>query len=451
MAIDPQLIEKTLATPYGEHACKIIETLTDAGHDAWWVGGGVRDLLMGKIPNDIDIATDALPKEIQKLFPRVDMASAALGSVRVPMGRDSFEVTTFREDDEASDGRHPESVKFGNREQDAKRRDLTINAIYYNPLSRELYDPFGGEADVQEKLIEFIGDPATRIKHDALRIFRAVRFRAAIDGQYHPETYAALREQASLVEILSGQRQLEELEKLLKGPHPERGLEDQWELGILQYFLPELHKCKGMPQPAQYHREGDVWDHLMQCVASLREDDGPDVRLAALLHDIGKAETFSQAERIRFDHHATVSAEIAGQILARLQCPAKRREKIQWIIGHHMMMATFFAIDDERKAHWYFHPWFRELLALFWLDIAGTTPSDFTMYDKIVNDYNHFLDAHPRPVKPLLSGDEVMDLLDIQPGARVGELLKHLHDAQVRGEVETKMEARDFLKLMRRS
>ncbi len=451
MPIDRKLLDQTLATPYGEHAYKIVGTLTDAGHDTWWVGGGVRDLLMGKIPQDIDIATAALPEQIGALFPRVDMASAALGSVRVPMARDSFEVTTFREDDEASDGRHPESVRFGNREQDAERRDLTINAIYYHPIARELYDPFGGEADVQEKLIEFIGNPATRIKHDALRILRAVRFRAAIDGQYHPETYAALREQASLIEILSGQRKLEELEKLLKGPHPERGLEDQWELGILQYFLPELHKCKGMPQPAQYHHEGDVWDHLMRCVASFREEDGPDVRLAALFHDIGKAETFSQAERIRFDHHATVSADIAGKILARLQCSAKRSEKIQWIIGHHMMMSTFFEIDDERKAHWYFHPWFQELLAIFWLDIAGTAPSDFTLYDKIVTDYNHFLDAHPRPVKPLLTGEEVMNVLDILPGAKVGEILKQLHDAQVRGEVSKKQEARDFLRHLRKN
>ncbi len=443
--INPTIIDQTLATPYGERAYKTVETLSDAGYDTWWVGGGVRDLLLGKIPKDIDIATEALPEQIDKLFPRVDMSPASLGSVRIPMGSDLFEVTTFREEDEASDGRHPESVMFGKREQDAKRRDLTINALYYHPISRELYDPFNGEADVKEKLIRFIGDPAIRIKHDALRILRAVRFRALLDGQYHPGTYAALHEQGSLVEILSGQRKLEELAKLLKGPRPQRGLEDLWELGVLPYFLPELYKCKGMPQPIEFHQEGDVWNHLMQCLASFREDDGIDVRLAALFHDIGKADTFALKERIRFDHHATVSADLTDAILTRLQCPTKRRDKITWLIKHHMMMGTFFEIDDERKAHWYFHPWFQELLAVFWLDIAGTTPSNFKMYDDIVTDYNHFLDAHPRPQKPLLTGEEVMEILNIQPGAKVGELLKNLHDAQIKGKVTSKNEARDFL------
>jgi poly(A) polymerase len=321
--------------------------------------------------------------------------------------------------------------------------------MYFHPISRELYDPFNGEADVKERLIRFVGDPAERIKHDALRIMRAVRFRAKIEGQYHPDTYEALREHAPLVENLSGIRKLEELEKLLLTPHAERGLEDLWELSILKYVVPELYKCKGIPQPADYHHEGDVWDHTLQCVKSFTDEHLLDVRLAALFHDSGKAETFSLEERIRFDHHATISAEIAEKALGRLGISNKRKEKISWLIKHHMMMGSFVGTEnpmpDERKAHWYFHQWFPELLQVFWLDIAGTTPSNYDLYNSIVKDYEKFLDSHPRPVKPFLDGKAIMEATGLKPSARIGEILDELHDAQVRKDVTTKKEALEFV------
>ncbi len=447
MPITSTIINQTLATPTGERAYKIVEQLSDAGYDAWWVGGGVRDMLQGQIPHDIDIATSALPKQICELFHRAWDESAGLGSVRIALGNEEFEVTTFREDDEASDGRHPEAVVFGNREQDAKRRDFTVNAIYWHPISRELFDPFAGEADVKERLIRFIGEPAIRIKHDALRLLRAVRFRAVLNGQYHPDTYKALQEQAPLVDALSGERVRRELEKMLAGPHPDRAFEDMWELQIMNRILPELHVCKGVPQPADYHHEGDVWDHTMHCLKHLRPEDGPDVRLAILFHDCGKAETFSLKERIRFDHHATVSADKASKALDRLQTAASRRKKIDWLVRHHMSM-TFLEMPEERKGHWYFHPWFPELLHVFYLDIAGTDPSDYSLYEKIVADYHAFLDRHPRPEKPLLSGEEVMDILELPPGEAVGRILKELHDAQVTGKIQKKAEAREFIKTL---
>ncbi len=444
-------IERLLGTPYGEAAYKLVERLTDAGFDTWWVGGATRDLALGQIPTDIDIGTAALPEDIKRVFPKATEDVKGLGSLRVTEASHEFEVTTFREDDEASDGRHPESIVFSTREKDAKRRDFTINAIYYHPISRQTFDPTDGLNDAEEKLVRFIGEPAIRIKHDALRILRAVRLRAIIDGQYHPETYAALREQASLAGTLSGTRQLEEAEKILACPRPARALEDLWELGILSYIAPELHKCKGIAQPADYHHEGDVWDHLLQCTSSFRPDDSADVRLAALFHDIGKAETFSLQERIRFDHHASISADITSAILKRWQVPKKRIEKIDWIIRHHMTMGTFKDLSEERKAHWYFHPWFSELLGVFWLDIAGTDPADFSYYDAILKDYHQFLDTHPRPPKPLLTGDHVMKLLGIKPGEEVGSALKALNDAQVQKTVTTKKEAEQFILKLKRA
>lgn len=438
-------IDRLLSTPYGEAAYAVVDRLTEAGFEAWWVGGGTRDLALGNTPKDIDIATIATPEKMKGVFADAKQDPLSLGSMRVKQGKFVFEVTTFREESDASNARHPENVTFSTRDKDVARRDFTVNAIYYQPVSCETFDPTEGLKDIQEKLVRFIGDPSTRMKHDALRMLRAVRLRAMMDGQYHPDTYEALRENAALITGLSGSRQLEELEKMLAGPKPSRALEDLWELGILEKMASELYACKGVAQPADYHHEGDVWNHTLQCTDAFRPDDEADVRLAALFHDIGKAETFAIKERIRFDHHASVSADIASNILRRWQAPRKRIEKIDWLIRHHMTMGTFADLSDERKAHWYFHPWFADLLRVFWLDIAGTTPSEFGMYDAIVSDYNAFLDSHPRPPKQLLTGADVMDILGIRPGEEVGEILKKLHDAQVKKDVTTKAEAKEFV------
>jgi poly(A) polymerase len=360
----------------------------------------------------------------------------------------NMEVTTFREDDEASDGRHPESVVFGKRAQDAKRRDITVNALYWHPISRELYDPFDGEADLRERLIRFIGDPGIRIKHDALRLLRVIRFRALLDGQYHPETYRALGEHAEDIEVLSGHRCLTELQKMLLGPHPDRAFEDLWETRILGFLIPELYACKGVAQPKDFHHEGDVWDHTMMALRAFLPEHGPDVRFATLFHDCGKATTFGTKERIRFDEHAPVSADLTDNILERLQATAHRRRKIHWLIEHHMMMGFFTGMPPERKVHWYYHPWFHELLELLWLDIAGTDPRDYSLYGEILQDYHRFLDEHPRPVKQLISGEEIMEILGLVPGERVGEIIRLLHEAQVRGEVTRKSEAREFIRKM---
>ena len=445
MPIPVDIIDRTFQGKRGQRALEVCEILKHAGHDALWVGGAIRDMILRHLPEDIDIATSATPEEIIALFPKCDEVGKAFGSVVVSQKGMTYEVTTFREDDMASDGRHPESVRFGSRERDASRRDFTVNAIYWDPQSGTLFDPYGGEQDLSERLIRFIGDPETRIRHDALRMLRAVRFRSRINGQYHPETFAALRLLAPLSSELSGTRIAEEMERMLLGPHSELALEDLWETGILQATVPELAACKGVAQPADYHHEGDVWNHTLQCVSSFTDDHGRDVRWATIFHDVGKAKTFSIRERIRFDHHAEVSADIIRTVLRRLQFPMARIEKIAWIAGHHMMMGSFGDMPTERKAHWYYHPWFLELLQVMWLDIAGTSPADFALYEEIVADYNHFLDEHPRPQKPLLSGDAIMEILGIGPGEAVGKAVKALADAQVRKEVTTRTEAKAFL------
>ena len=450
MPISPDIIDRTLTSRPGERALQISEMLMHAGYETWWVGGGVRDMLRDQIPEDIDIATAALPDDVIRLFPKCDEIGKRFGSIVVSHRGATFEVTTFREDDIASDGRHPEAVRFGTLAGDALRRDFTVNAMYWNPVDGRIFDPCEGQKDLAERLIRFIGDPETRIRHDALRMLRAVRFRALIDGQYHPETYAALRSLAPIAEVLSGSRIVTEMEKMLLGPHPDKTLEDLWETGILHATIPELAACKGIAQPADYHHEGDVWNHTLQCAASFTEDHQADTRWAAVFHDIGKTKTFSISDRIHFDHHAEVSAEIIRTVFKRLQFPKARIDKIAWIADHHMMMGSFATMTPDRKAHWYFHPWFIELLQVMWLDIAGTSPADFALYEEIVADYNHFLDSHPRPLKALLTGEDIMEILGIGPGEEVGKAVKSLNDAQVRGDISTKKEAKEFLRRLPR-
>ncbi|MDP7069028.1 MAG: CCA tRNA nucleotidyltransferase [Candidatus Peribacteraceae bacterium] len=447
MAIAQDIIDRTLSSVQGTQGYNVCSLLLDAGFEAWWVGGCVRDMLRGLIPEDIDIATSARPEDIIKLFAKHDDTAAALGAVVVSLEGQTLEITTFRHEHELSDGRFPESVEFSNKESDVARRDITINAIYFNPISSELSDPFGGEKDLAESLVTFIGNPEVRIGHDALRILRVIRFRALINGQYHPDTYKGLQSECKSVEVLSGTRRLRELEKMLMGPHPEIAFEDLWETGVIEYLIPELHACKGVAQPSSAHEEGDVWDHTMQVISSFTDDHKADARWAALLHDIGKPATFAiDEERIKFNEHASRGADIAKVLLDRLQFSSERRDKICWIIEHHMMMGTFSEIDDVRKAHWYYHPWFIELLQVFWLDVAGTTPSNFDLYESIIKDYNKFLDANPAPKKPLLSGEDIMKALGIEQGEGVGRALKALHEAQVEKQISTKQEALEFLK-----
>jgi len=444
--IAKDIISRTLATKQGEQAFRLVETLSEAGHDAWWVGGCVRDMLLGRLPEDIDIATSALPGQVTTLFKKTDASAAKFGAVLVSLGGEVFEVTTFREDDSASDGRHPESVRFGTIEKDARRRDFTVNAMYWHPISRELFDPYQGQIDLRERLVRFIGDPEERIRHDALRLLRAVRFRALLNGQYHPQTFEALHKRSKDIQVLSGTRRFAELQRMLLGPHPEIAFEDLWETDVIEYLLPELHACKGVAQPSVPHGGNDVWTHTMNVIASFTADHGEDVRWAALFHDIGKPPSFSiEEDRIHFNEHASVGAVMTRQALDRLQCPGSRRDKIAWLVEHHMMMGTFGKLNDERKAHWYYHPWFVELLQLFWLDVAGTHDRDFAFYESIVADYTTFLDEHPRPPKPILSGAEAMEQLGIGPGEDLGRLLKQLYDAQLAGTLKTRREALDFL------
>lgn len=447
MQTNHTFLDTFLNTPLGTAAYNVCSIIQNQGYECYWVGGSVRDILLERPVTDIDIATNALPEQIATLFTNTTLENSTLGAVIIEKNGFSFEVTTFRKESNTTTGRTPTNIEFTNRTEDALRRDFTINALYFDPITQKILDDVQGLVDIHEKIVRFIGDATERIVHDPLRSLRAIRLRNAITGQYHPATYHAIHANAVLTSNLSGMRVQQELEKMLLGPNPSQCLEDAWETDILEHIIPELSNCKGVAQPSMYHAEGDVWEHTLQTVQSSRNEDDIDVRIAALFHDIGKATTFSiEADRIHFNNHASVSAATTEQILNRLQYPAKRIQKICWLIEHHMMMSQLLELTQERKRHWYFHEWFTELLQLFWLDIAGTSPSNFTLYDEIIADYTKFLDAHPAPKKPLLTGEEIIEILQIEPGPIVGEILTKLANARINNLVNYKAEAIEFVK-----
>ena len=430
-------------------AIAIVKTLQDAGHKAYFAGGSVRDMLLKKEAKDYDIATSALPDEIEKLFAETYAVGKNFGVIHVVENSHQFEIATFRSDSGTSDGRRPDAVIFTHAEEDAKRRDFTINGLFYDPVADEIHDFVGGRDDLTNKLIRFIGDPHERILEDHLRIIRAVRFKNTLGFGYHPDTYAALKKHAQLADKVSWERVRDELNKIILSRSAPVAFEDMQDTGILPYVLPELEACKGVAQPMQFHQEGDVWTHLMDALSALPEEASLLAHWAVIFHDIGKPETFKIAERIRFDEHSERSAEIAERIMRRLHFSRQDIEHVSWAVRHHFMMEQLLDMPLGRQRHWFLDPRFPTLLLLFYADAAGTTPADLSLYNKVKVAYEECLRHFPERPKPLLTGEDVMQTLGLKAGPEVGKILDGLMEKQLSHEIKSREEALKWLLTLR--
>lgn len=438
----------------------IIKVLKKAGHEAYWAGGCVRDMLLGIKPKDFDIVTSAKPEEIEKLLEHTIPVGKKFGVILAVKGGHTFEVATFRSDAGYSDGRRPDAVQFTNAQEDAKRRDFTINALFYDPIKDRIFDYVGGQKDMQDRLIRFIGKPDDRIREDHLRILRAVRFKNSYDMQYHPETYLAIKKHVKLTKKIARERIADELNKMIIGKNAGRAFEELFEIGALEIIMPELCRLKGLAQPLQYHQEGDVWDHSLRALDSLTQEEGdpnplpekePSLALkwATLFHDIGKYETFSQDnERIRYNHHAETGADTSRKILKRLCFPAQIIDRVDWLVRHHMMVVPLLEMPDARRRHWFLQPGFEELLEVYHADARGIKPMDLSAYEKIKKLYHHEIAVLKLMPKQLISGKDVMKILNMKEGKRVGEILAEIREKQLAGELKNAANVRKFLKKM---
>jgi len=437
-------------------AIKIVKTFQDAGYEAYFAGGSVRDLLMGQAPKDYDIATSAKPDEIEKI-----VVGMHIEAKTVPIGKQfgvilgivhghPFEIATFRSDSSYSDGRRPDAVLFTSAKEDAVRRDFTINGLFYDPIKKKVIDYVNGQDDIKNKIIRFIGEPHERVKEDHLRILRAVRFSNNLGFKYDPETEEAVKELSHLVNDISKERVADELNKMIVHPRRAHSFRELEKFGILKYIMPEAMAEKGVQQPFKFHQEGDVLTHTFKSLHEIPEGwASVELGWAVFLHDIGKPATFElKPDRIHFNGHAALSAQIARKILARLKFSRAQITKISWLINHHMTVGYIPKMKRVHQVNLFLHPWFEQLMRLHWCDESGSFPADLSLYEKNMKLYTDFkneklLEDH---FKPKLNGDEIMKTTGLKPGPRIQELLHALREAQIEGDVKTKKEAEKFIK-----
>jgi poly(A) polymerase len=429
-------------------ATKLVRRLRESGFIAYFAGGCVRDALLRKQPKDIDIATDAEPDEVQKLFARTVAVGAKFGVVRVLEAGLDFEVATFRSDGVYLDGRRPVSVTFSSPEEDAKRRDFTINGMFYDPVTDQVVDFVGGKSDLEHRLVRAIGDPTERFSEDHLRLLRAVRFAAALDFGIEPATWKAVTEKANHIRTVSQERIRDELMKIMADPHRVRGLDLLDQSGLLKNILPEVSRMHDCEQPPQFHPEGDVYVHTRLMLSLLPADVSPSLALSVLLHDIGKPVTYSFDEidqRIRFNGHDQVGADMAAEILSRFRFSNEEIATVVEAIRNHMVFKDTPNMRPARLRRFMGRQNFPLELELHRVDCLGSH-GDLQTYDLLINKQKEF-ENEPIIPPPLVTGRDLI-ALGLKPGPRFGEILEAVQTAQLDGEIKDRAGALRLLQTL---
>ena len=430
-----------------ELANSICDTLIREGHQAFLVGGGVRDLLLGRQPADYDIATDARPDRVISLFPESVAVGAQFGVIIVPRDAHHVEVATFRSDIGSADGRHPQSVVFtSSPEQDVQRRDFTINGLLMRHDTGRVLDFVAGQTDLRAGIIRAIGEPARRFAEDKLRMLRAVRFSARFGFRIEAQTFAAIRWQAHEIGQVSAERIREELTKLLSEGAARRGLELLDKSGLLKHILPEVAAMQGVEQPPQYHPEGDVWTHTLLMLEGMPAGSSATLAWGVLLHDVGKPATFrpisETGDRIRFNGHVDVGVRMSEAILERLRFSNQDSDQILALIANHMRFKDVSRMRTSTLKRFIRLPRFDEHLALHRLDCLSSH-RHLDAYDFVRRTLEQTPAEEIRPAK-LLTGNDLQSL-GYQPGPLFGKILRSLEDAQLEGLVRSREEAIAFV------
>lgn len=429
-------------------AVHIVSKLKEAGHEAYLVGGCVRDILRNVEPLDYDIVTSARPDEVCVLFSHTVPVGVRFGVVLVIERGCRYEVATFRTEGEYEDGRRPTHVAFVGVAEDVVRRDFTINALLMNPETGKVIDYVDGRKDIEDRIVRTIGDPEKRFSEDYLRMLRAIRFSANLGYSIDTETLDAISRHASAIRRISAERIRDELTKILTHGNPRRGMEILAQTGLLKEILPEADALRGVGQPPQYHPEGDVWEHVLRMLALFSENTkmAGNSRLAwgILMHDIGKASTCSEdASGIHFYGHVREGEKIAGEIMRRLRFSGEDAETIISLIHCHMLFINIKEMRPHRLKRFLRMPDFALHLELHRLDCLGShgvlDNYEFCRYklDEIAEE-----EFYP---PPLLSGRDLIDM-GLAPGPLFGEILRAVEDAQLDGHITTYEEARGMVK-----
>jgi poly(A) polymerase len=439
-------------------AREIVVALRAAGHQAYFAGGCVRDLLLGVEPKDFDVATSATPDIVMGMFAKTYSVGAHFGVVLVcTVDDDSLEiateVATFRHDGAYSDGRRPDAVRFStDPREDVLRRDFTINGMLLDPAVFEdtgdaaaaALDYVNGREDLRAKILRAIGDPMLRFAEDKLRMLRGVRFAARLGLEIEPRTMAAIRAAASEIGQVSLERIRDELTLMLTEGHAQRAFELLDESRLLAYVLPELLRMKGVEQPPQFHPEGDVWVHTLLLLEKLAPGVSPTLAWGALLHDIGKPATFrppdpkKPGDRIRFDGHVEVGVRMTEEMLGRLRFSNDDTAQIVALVKNHMRFGDILQMRESTLKRFLRLPKFEEHLALHWMD-ASSAHGDLRLYEFAKQRYEATPVETVRP-KLLVTGKDLI-AAGYRPGTEFKTMLEAAEDAQLEGSVTTTEDA----------
>ena len=426
-------------------ARKIAERLRDRGHIAYFAGGCVRDMVRGLTPKDYDIATDARPENVQALFPRTYAVGAHFGVIIVLEDGFQFEVATFRSDEAYIDGRHPSAVQFSSPEEDARRRDFTINGMFLDPASNKVIDLVGGQADIGAKLVRAIGEPGQRLAEDRLRMLRAVRFATALDYQIDERTWDALVASASSINQISAERIRDEVVRIFLSSNRVRG----WDLldasGLMSAILPELQAMKGVLQPEQFHPEGDVFVHTRLMLSLLRETVSIPLVFAVLFHDVAKPVTarVDETGRIRFNEHDRIGAEMTEAIMRRLRFSGAEIEATVEMVRQHMVFKDTPKMRIAKLKRFMARPTFDEELELHRVDCQSSHRM-LDNYEFLLRKRDEFANEPIIP-PPLVRGDDLI-AFGLKPGPKFGEILEAVETRQLEGKLRTRDEALNWVK-----
>ncbi len=426
------------ADPKRQAATEIVRKLRTKKFQAYLVGGCVRDLVMGREPKDYDVATDATPEQVVKIFPESLTVGAQFGVVMVPREEGNVEVATFRSDGRYADGRHPTEVRYAKTpEEDVRRRDFTINGLLYDPVKEQVLDYVGGQADIRARRVRTIGDPTERFSEDRLRMLRAVRFAARFGFALDRPAAEAIRKLASEIRDVSAERVRDEILKILTEGWARQGFELLQETGLLKEVLPEVMAMQGVQQPPEFHPEGDVWTHTLMMLEGLKAPS-PTLALGVLLHDVGKPPTFTLRERIRFDNHVEVGAKMAEAVCIRLRLPGRETERVVELVRHHLRFKDFPKMRRSTQLRFLRMEGFEEHLELHRLDCISSH-GDLGHYEMAQRMLAETPAEQIKPT-PLLRGDDLI-AAGYKPGPLFKRILQTVEDAQLDGKLRSREDA----------
>lgn len=420
-----------------EGALRIVERLRRQGHSAYWVGGCVRDLEMGREPHDYDVATDARPEEVARIFPGSHLVGARFGVVVAREGERAYEITTFRSEGPYEDGRRPSRVEFVDAESDVRRRDFTINGLLHDPLVGKTIDFVGGRDDIARRIVRTIGPAAERFAEDRLRMLRAVRLAAELEFGIDPDTFKAIALHAKEITQVSAERIRDEILRLLAAPGRGDGVRMLRESGLLAPILPEIAATEGVPQPPEFHPEGDVFTHTVMAIENLR-DPSPVLALATLLHDIGKPPTLEHADRIRFNRHDEVGTRMAEEVCRRLRLSNDDTARVCALVREHIRIKDLPKMRPAKAKRFLGREDVAEHLELHRADCLASH-GDLSVWEWAAAALRATPEEERRPAR-LLTGDDLI-AAGYSPGPRFKEMLESALDAQLERRVRSREEA----------